>query len=179
MAEAVCPYGRHPRSRAGMAHDGRDPTRPERPYRGKGPQEHLAVHGAVLAPPLEVSGDRSADVGWQRETVLVAPFAMDHDLSATPADVLQAQAGYLASAQPEAQKGEQHGVIAPAFRLAPVARAEQGSSRLLVDPHRQRRPVARGDSNGRRGQVDRRQPLEEAEAQKRAESCHKELRRVR
>jgi hypothetical protein len=124
----------HSRPYAGTANDPRDPVRPERPDRGNSPQEHLAVHRAVLTPLLEVGSDRLTDVARQRETVLVTPLAAHHDLARSPVDVLQAQAGHLASPQPEAEQSKQNGVVPPALGPSAVARTKQGGGGLAVDP---------------------------------------------
>ena len=137
------------------------------------------MHGRVRAPPAQVGDDRLADVARQREAVLVGPLAVDHDLAGPPVDVIEAEAGHLAGAQPEAEQDEQHGVVPPALRPAPVAGAEQGIGGPLVDPHRQGGPVPMGNREGRRGQVARCQPLNEATAQERAQRSHKQLRRAR
>ena len=137
VAEPVRPDDRHSRPRAGAAHDARDPIGSEWPDRRNSSQEHLTVHSALRAAPAQVGDDRLADVVRQREAVLVAALAPDHDLAGSPVDVLQAQAGDLAGPQSEAEQGEQDGVVPPALGSPSVTRTKQGTGGLLIDPHRQ------------------------------------------
>ena len=137
VAKPVRPDDRHARPHTGATHDARDPIRAERPDRRDGSQEHLTMHGAVLAPSSQVGGDRLTDVVWQRELVFVTALAVNHDLAGPPVNVIEAEVGDLASPQPETEQDEQDGVVPPTLGPSSVARTKQGSSSLPVDPHRQ------------------------------------------
>jgi len=106
VAEPVGPNNRHSRPRTGAANYARDPIRSQWPNWGNSSQEHLPMHGDLRAAPPQIRDDRLADVARQREAVLVTSLAVHHDLAGPPVDVIEAEAGDLAGAQPEAKQDE-------------------------------------------------------------------------
>ena len=85
--------------------------------RGLDPDEHLPVDGPGRAGVAQVAGDRLADICGQRQPVTAGALADDSDLPGPPVEIVQAQGGDLAGAQPQPH---QHGIIAKSRRPAPL-----------------------------------------------------------
>src|SRR5712692_10106360 len=113
-----------PRALAGGSHHlahtfGSEPTQ-----RGEHPQEHLAL-GAPGAASAEIGGYRRSDVGWQWQALLGVSLATHDDLSSSPLDVIEAEGRDFCGSQPEAGEQHQNGIVAAAYRAAPIAAGQQ------------------------------------------------------
>lgn len=113
----------HPGALARIPHDMTDAAAPERAVGRTSVREHVTAlaHRTAL---LQVVGQRPADVDGQRQPA-VASLPVDDQLPSAPIDVLKAQRGYLAGAQPQSREHGQDRVVAPADRGAPIAACQQ------------------------------------------------------
>ena len=85
------------------------------------PQEHLPTVSGGASPP-QVAGDRFADIGGQREPVLAAALAVDHDFSPPANRCRQGSARPTSTgSQTQPQQHDQDRVIPPPIRSAAIA----------------------------------------------------------
>jgi hypothetical protein len=100
--------------------------------RRSGPGEHepaVAVRPAVAQP----RDDRLADVDRERQPLLAAALAADHEFARAPVDVLQSQRGDLADAQPQPREQHQDREVAAADRRLAVAAVEQPRGGVRIE----------------------------------------------
>ena len=106
------------------ADDPADGLAGQRPGRRDHRGEHLAERGGRAAVPQPVR-DRGADVGRERQDVVLAALAADPDLAGAPVDVVQAEPGGFPGPQPEPGQQQDDRVVPLADRLVPVAGGQQ------------------------------------------------------
>jgi len=84
-----------------------------------------------------IGNERVADVRRERHPIATASFAVDHDLAASPVNVIEAESGDLSGPQPETDQQQQDSVVAAADGRATVAATEQLVHLLGLDRSRQ------------------------------------------
>jgi hypothetical protein len=141
----------------GREHGHRDPTGRQAPVRRLDPDEHAAVQGRGRPAPPQPVRDCLACVGGQREAVATVSLTGDGDLAAPPVDVVQAQPGDLARAQPKPRQQRHHRQITASACGPQVTGGQQGPHlRRLQRPRKPRPPV------GHRGNRPVQRPADQA-----------------
>lgn len=107
VPEQVCPSdGRMEIGSAKRAaHDRRDrPTIRERPTWGSHTQKHVAA-GARGTITAEIRGERSPDLGGQREAIVPKAFcSANRDLTGSPVEVIELQRHHLARSKAQSPR---------------------------------------------------------------------------
>jgi len=75
VPEPVRMHGAQPGALRGVEHDLADTARGQRPVRGMNPDEHAAPDGCVGSASSQVSDDRRAHIGRQRQPLSSVAFA--------------------------------------------------------------------------------------------------------
>src|ERR1700723_2146010 len=87
-------------------------------------QEDTAA-GALGPAPLQVAGQRLADVGGKGQAVLTGGLPAHKGFAAPPIEIVKLEANDLSAPQPEADQQGQDGVVTAPECPAPVAAPEQ------------------------------------------------------
>jgi hypothetical protein len=87
--------------------------------------EHSSVQSASWSPTPQVAGQRDANIGRQRQTLIPARLAVDQDLAGAPVNVINRQRSDLAAPQPKPAHQQHDREIPPADRCLPIATRQQ------------------------------------------------------
>jgi hypothetical protein len=174
MAQPVGAERGHARPDRSTADDPADVLAGQRPGRREHRGEHLAEPGGRAAVPQPVR-DRGADIGRQRQDVVLAALAADPGLAGPPVKVVQAEPCGFPGPQPEPGQQQDDGVVPLAGRLVPVAGGQQRPDLPGLQPPGQHRDPPAGHGQGRGGHVRADQSPHVAVPQERAQRAREVL----